>query len=59
MIKSSKLKSTKKRVKVKNISAGEKKLGGKQMKKVKGGAGYLKIDGVDGEVKNSTRRGTS
>lgn len=35
--KSGKLKSTKKRVKVKDLPADEKKLTGKDMKKVKGG----------------------
>jgi hypothetical protein len=37
MPKSSKLTSTKKRVKVKDLSATEKKMSGKDMKKVRGG----------------------
>ena len=50
MAKSSTTKGTKKRVKVKTLAAPKKKLTGKQMKKVKGGAGYIKFDGIDGEI---------
>ena len=47
MPKSTKLKSTKKRVKVKDIA--QKKLGAKKMKQVKGGAQFVKtpLDSVD------------
>lgn len=50
MPKSTKLKSTKKRVKVKDMSASEKKLSGKEMKKVKGGAPVLQDVMVTGST---------
>lgn len=57
MATSKKLKSTKKRVSVKDLPAAKKKVSAKQMKKVKGGAGYIQFSGVDGEV-TSKKRGS-
>ncbi len=57
MAKSTKLKSTRKRVSVKDLPAAKKKVSSKQMKKVKGGAGYIQFSGVDGDVSAVTKRG--
>lgn len=46
MAKSSKLTSTKKRVKIKDLPAAKKKISGKAMKKVKGGAGTIEMEDV-------------
>ena len=43
--------STKQRTQVKDLPKEEKKLGTGDLKKVKGGAGYMKFDGIDGEIK--------
>jgi ribosomal protein S1 len=51
MATSKKLNSTKKRVKVKDLPAEEKKMSGKEMKKVKGG---MKVTLVDAFVTNAT-----
>lgn len=42
--------STKQRTQVKDLPKKEKKLSTGDMKKVKGGAGYIKFDGIDGEI---------
>ncbi|MBC7932108.1 MAG: hypothetical protein H7Z38_16235 [Rubrivivax sp.] len=43
-------KSSKKRTQVKDLPKKEKKLSTGDMKKVKGGAAYIKFDGIDGEI---------
>ena len=43
--------SSNQRTQVKDLPKKEKKLSIGGMKKVKGGAGYIKFDGIDGEIK--------
>ena len=54
MTKTPKLKSTKKRVKVKEIPSRAKKLGSKDMRKVKGGT-YIHVEPVVGDSGPSKR----
>ena len=56
MPKSTKLKATKKRVKLKEIPSRGKKLGEKEMRKIKGGT-YLKIDPLVHEPTLTSKRG--